>query len=276
MESSLQETNDFQLPVQENNDLQPELQISKWEFDTDTAINYAILFGMGAFILSKVFLIDADVSRGWTLAELAQHIPIGVWDSYTCVLHNNPISTKAITSASVYAIGDLIAQRTEGKAMGELDRMRALRSLLAGLIGHGPLSHLWYNFSENLFHNILHWTAWWSIVPKVALDQGFWGPIWNNTYLLLLGLMKRESLDTIWQDAKRTTIPLVVSGLKLWPLAHCVTYGLIPVENRLLWVDLVEILWVTILASAAAGVEDAHDMVNLPLEEKLEPTSVSQ
>ena len=65
--------------------------------------------------------------------------------------------------------------------------------------------------------------------------------------------MKRESLESIWGDVKRTTIPLVVSGLKLWPLAHCVTYGLIPVENRLLWVDMVEIVWVTILASQAAG-----------------------
>ena len=52
---------------------------------------------------------------------------------------------------------------------------------------------------------------------------------------------------------KRTTVPLIVSGLKLWPLVHCVTYGLIPVENRVLWVDAVEILWVTILATQAAG-----------------------
>jgi protein Mpv17 len=62
----------------------------------------------------------------------------------------------------------------------------------------------------------------------------------------------------ILADMKRTTIPLVVSGLKLWPLAHCITYGLIPVENRLLWVDLVEILWVTILATQAAGGKDAE------------------
>jgi protein Mpv17 len=135
---------------------------------------------MGAFILSKIFMIDADVSRGWTLAKVAQHIPIGVWDSYTSsVLHNHPISTKAIISASVYTIRDLIAQWMEGKAMGELDCMWALRSLMAGLIGHGPLSHLRYNFSEHLFNHILHWTAWWSVaVPKVTLDQGFWGSIW--------------------------------------------------------------------------------------------------
>jgi protein Mpv17 len=278
VESSLQKNNAFQLPLQVRNEFQPQLQTSRWDFDANIIINYTILLGMAAFILSKVTLIDADVSRGWTAVEVAQHMPMGVWNSYSSVLHQNPISTKAVTSASVYAIGDLIAQRTEGKAMGELDRMRALRSLLTGLIGHGPLSHLWYNFSENLFDNVLHWTAWWSVIPKVALDQGFWSPIWNNTYLLLLGLMKRESLSSIWEDVKRTTIPLVVSGLKLMPLTHCVTYGLIPVENRLLWDDFVEIFWVTVLATSAAGVVDAHGpaIEGKGTKESEEATGVSQ
>ena len=138
-------------------------------------------------------------------------------------------------------------------SVGELDRPRILRSLLAGLIGHGPLSHFWYNWCDDFFDHVLHWVQWWSFFPKVVLDQTTWGPFWNNTYILLLGLMQRQKLETIWSDMKRTTIPLVVSGLKLWPLAHCITYGLIPVQNRLLWVDLVEIIWVTILATQAAG-----------------------
>ena len=93
--------------------------------------------------------------------------------------------------------------------------------------------------------------------------------------------MKCESLEQIWSDVKRTTIPLVVSGLKLWPLAHCVTYGLIPVENRLLWVDLVEIVWVTILATSAAGGHDVPlpvetDQVNdLRAEEEQDPVCVN-
>ena len=70
----------------------------------------------------------------------------------------------------------------------------------------------------------------------------------------------------IWEDVKRTTVPLIVSGLKLWPAAHMVTYGLIPVEHRLLWVDLVEILWVTILATQASG----NKVETLLLEDKPE------
>ena len=65
--------------------------------------------------------------------------------------------------------------------------------------------------------------------------------------------MQFQKPGQIWSEVKRTTIPLIVSGLKLWPLAHCVTYGLVPVENRLLWVDMVEIIWVTILATTASG-----------------------
>lgn len=42
---------------------------------------------------------------------------------------------------------------------------------------------------------------------------------------------------------------LMQAGWKLWPFAHLVTYGVIPVEQRLLWVDCVELIWVTILST---------------------------
>ena len=42
---------------------------------------------------------------------------------------------------------------------------------------------------------------------------------------------------------------LTQAGWKLWPFAHLITYGVIPVEQRLLWVDCVELIWVTILST---------------------------
>lgn len=197
-----------------------EYSIHQWqEMDTNTLINNGLLLAIAVAVVWKVTTVnDFTMMRGWTAAEMAWRVPIDNWASYSSTLSQAPISTKAVTSATVYAIGDLIAQRTEGAEMGEIDRMRTLRSLLAGLIAHGPMSHYWYEINENVFENVLHWTAWWSFFPKVLVDQTTWGPFWNNTYILLLGLMKRESLESIWSDVKRTTIPLVISGLKLWPL----------------------------------------------------------
>jgi hypothetical protein len=39
------------------------------------------------------------------------------------------------------------------------------------------------------------------------------------------------------------------AGWKLWPFAHLITYGVVPLEQRLLWVDCVELIWVTILST---------------------------
>ena len=67
---------------------------------------------------------------------------------------------------------------------------------------------------------------------------------------------------------KRTTIPLIVSGLKLWPFVHCITYGVIPLENRLLWVDAVEIVWVMILANQANSNNEVADKCIVDDDEK--------
>lgn len=150
----------------------------------------------------------------------------------------------------------LWVQLSEGKTMADIDRVRVGRSGLAGLIGHGPMSHYWYEVCEWFFGNVLHVNAWWDFIPKIGVDQLVWSPFWNGNYILLLGLMKREAFSDIVHQIKSTAVPLIVSGLKLWPAAHVITYGLIPVENRLLWVDFVEVLWVTILSRQAAATAD--------------------
>ncbi|KAL7526893.1 hypothetical protein ACHAXR_001698 [Thalassiosira sp. AJA248-18] len=229
------------------------IQSRSLDINKDAIINTSIfLFALG-IVLERILSVDIGITRGWTPAEIAEGVLLDNWRSYTHILNMAPLQTKAMTSATVYAIGDIIAQRQSGSDIGELDRLRTLRSFTAGFVGHGPMSHVWYHVSEDFFDNVLNLHAWWDFIPKVVVDQTVFGPIWNNSYIALLGLMQFQKPSQIWEDMKRTTLPLIVSGLKLWPFVHCITYGLIPVENRLLWVDAVEILWVTILANEASS-----------------------
>ena len=46
-------------------------------------------------------MIDATAIK-----EAAMHIRSDVWESYMEVLHESPIQTNAVTSATVYTIGD--------------------------------------------------------------------------------------------------------------------------------------------------------------------------
>ena len=218
-------------------------------------VNLGLLTALTVAALSALLTVDlaGGITRGWTLAETTARIPLDDWAHYNHVLHTHPILTKAATSGTVYAIGDVVAQSTEGRDTAALDRGRVTRSLLAGLLAHGPLSHYWYLVSEHFFDHVVHLTEWWSVVPKIVVDQTVWGPIWTSVYLLLIGTMQRDRWHVIGDNIQKSIVPLTLSGLKLWPLAHVVTYGVVPVENRLLWVDAVEIVWVTILATQAAA-----------------------
>jgi protein Mpv17 len=245
-DDSLSKMEALQAAVVKANELQQSRHV-----DPKQVASTGIMVALSALVVWKLGM-DGDLMSLSSAQDMITHIPLAALDVYSNVLKSAPIMTKAATSATVYTIGDIIAQKSAGTELGDIDRMRTLRSLLAGGIGHGPLSHYWYHISDSLFNDVLHWTAWWSFIPKVVLDQSAWGPVWNNSYILLLGLMQRESLESMLANVKKTTIPLILSGLKIWPIAHIVTYSVVPTEYRLLWVDMVEILWVVILATTAA------------------------
>ncbi|CAM9529278.1 unnamed protein product [Ascophyllum nodosum] len=175
------------------------------------------------------------------------------------MLRDNPVLVKACTSGIVYTLGDWTAQTFEGTALESIKRDRVARSAVAGLLLHGPLSHVWYDLCERMFDFIGLNDFWWVAAPKVVVDQILWGPFWNAVYIWFVGTLKGDSFETIREAVVTTALPLVIAGIRLWPLAHLVTYGVIPIENRLLWVDFVEIIWVTILSRQAAEQARAND-----------------
>ena len=44
-----------------------------------------------------------------------------------------------------------------------------------------------------------------------------------------------------------------MEGWRFWPLAHALTYSVVPLPLRVLWVDVLEIVWVAILSTAVAS-----------------------
>ncbi|CAG9460815.1 unnamed protein product [Pedinophyceae sp. YPF-701] len=233
----------------------------KWvanEREEVRTINYSI--NLGAILLfagaavTKMLTVDADISRGWTMYEVLTRVPKDNWLWYESCLENNPILAKATISGIVYTIGDLTAQTYEGRGLDDLDRGRVLRSGLAGFIGHGPLSHCWYLFCDSAFANLyIPPSNWLSseanvTLAKVLVDQTAWSFTWNSIYYLLLGAMRFERPKQTLKTIGETWYTLLSAGWKLWPFAHIITYGVVPQEHRLLWVDMVEIVWVTILS----------------------------
>lgn len=211
----------------------------------DRAINASIVLAAGTFAITKLLTIDHDYWHGWTIYEILRYAPQHNWIAYEEALKANPVLAKMMISGVVYSLGDWIAQCYEGKPLLEIDRARMFRSGLVGFTLHGSLSHYYYQFCEALFP----FQDWWVVPAKVAFDQTFWSAVWNSIYYVVLGVLRLESPVSIFSELKATFWPMLTAGWKLWPFAHLVTYGVIPVEQRLLWVDCVELIWVTILST---------------------------
>ncbi|PSR96349.1 Peroxisomal membrane protein [Actinidia chinensis var. chinensis] len=211
----------------------------------DRAINASIVLAAGTFAISKLLTIDHDYWHGWTLFEILRYAPQHNWSAYEEALKTNPVLAKMMISGVVYSLGDWIAQCVEGKPLFEFDRTRMFRSGLVGFTLHGSLSHYYYQFCEELFP----FHDWWVVPAKVVFDQTAWAAVWNSIYFTVLGFLRLESPASIFTELQTTFWPMLTAGWKLWPFAHLITYGVIPVEQRLLWVDCVELIWVTILST---------------------------
>ncbi|KAK7290918.1 hypothetical protein RIF29_05699 [Crotalaria pallida] len=222
-----------------------ETEVATADRVTGRAINAIMVLSFGTFAVTKLLTIDHDYWHGWTFYEILRYAPEHNWIAYEEALKTNPVLAKMAISGVVYSIGDWIAQCYEGKPLFEFDRARLFRSGLAGFALHGSLSHYYYQFCEALFP----FKEWWVVPAKVAFDQTVWAAIWNSIYFVVLGLLRFESVTNIYGELKSTFWPMLTAGWKLWPFAHLITYGVIPVEQRLLWVDCVELIWVTILST---------------------------
>ncbi|KAI3928067.1 hypothetical protein MKW98_023668 [Papaver atlanticum] len=211
----------------------------------DRSINATIVLAAGTFAITKLLTIDKDYWQGWTLFEILRYAPQHNWIAYEEALKTNPVLAKMMISGVVYSLGDWIAQCYEGKPIFEFDRARMFRSGIVGFSLHGSLSHYYYQFCEALFP----FQDWWVVPAKVVFDQTVWSAVWNSIYFTVLGLLRFESPTTIIGELSATFWPMLTAGWKLWPFAHLITYGVVPLEQRLLWVDCVELVWVTILST---------------------------
>ncbi|TXG67088.1 hypothetical protein EZV62_008363 [Acer yangbiense] len=200
-------------------------------------------------------------------------------------LIDRSINATIVLAAGTFAITKLLTidqdywQCYEGKPLFEFDRARMFRSGLVGFTQHGSLSHYYYQFCEELFPS----QDWWVVPAKVAFDQTIWAAIWNSVYFTVLRFLRLESPLSVFSESRATFLPMLTSyifernilssvsfhaigvvivndhpnlemaGWKLWPFAHLVTYGLIPLEQRLLWVDCVELIWVTNLSTKVSN-----------------------
>ena len=94
--------------------------------------------------------------------------------------------------------------------------------------------------------------AWYGTGFKVFADQTVWSLYLNAMYSFLIGAFALRNPKDVWEDVKATSWPALRASWRFWPFVHTISFShLVPLDLKLLWVDAMEIVWVTILSKVA-------------------------
>ncbi|GJP53492.1 hypothetical protein CLOM_g12655 [Closterium sp. NIES-68] len=180
-----------------------------------------------------------------------------VWARYLDSLKHRPVVTKALTSASLAAASDLMAQRLASRGK-PVELRRTMLMWLFGLLYMGPSAHMVHRLLDAIFAAKRDTKT---ALKKVLLEQLTYGPCCNVVAILWISYaVERRS----WKASKRRLFAaypgIQINGWKVWPLVALINYKFIPFNLRVLFSNVVAIFWSTFLILKARGIKDKHSL----------------
>ncbi|KFK26211.1 hypothetical protein AALP_AA8G217100 [Arabis alpina] len=178
---------------------------------------------------------------------------------YLALLSDYPVLTKAVTSALLTLIGDLICQLTIDKT-SSLDKKRTLTFTFLGLVLVGPALHFWYLYLSK----VVTASGLTGTVLRLLLDQFVFAPIFVGVFLSAVVTLEGNPSNVIPKLQQEWT-GAVLANWQLWIPFQFLNFRFVPQNFQVLASNVVALAWNVILSFKA------HKVV-VPKESSLPPT----
>lgn len=169
------------------------------------------------------------------------------WGMYNRAI-NDPgiksIQTKSVSSAIGFTVGDILAQLLFTPNTIRFSFARLVRMASLGGIIHGPASHFFYRQLEEYFPG----NASMTITSKVVIDQIFWTPVFAALVFLYTGFIARVPGILILASLVKAVRRYTMMSWAIWPAAHYLNFKFIPARNRLLYINVVQTIFNTMIS----------------------------
>ncbi|KAL6825271.1 hypothetical protein V8C40DRAFT_245910 [Trichoderma camerunense] len=206
----------------------------------------------------------------------------------------SPILTATLQAAALSTASNLCAQFIEtywNKTAFHLDHIQLFRFIVLSLIT-APPNYLWQQFLEKSFPaypstqkargkdielKAMEEAAAGasigggsqsqsesSIQPRFSIRNTLtkWfidcitaGAIMNTVaFLVIMGVLKGQPMAQISSNIRTETIPIIIAGYKIWPIASIVSFSFVPVHRRIVFLSFIGLLWGIYLSLVAARV----------------------
>ncbi|KAL1819814.1 hypothetical protein DCAR_0416131 [Daucus carota subsp. sativus] len=164
---------------------------------------------------------------------------------YLALLENHPVLTKAVTSALLNLVGDLICQLLIDK-VPSLDLKRMFLFTFLGLALVGPTLHFWYLYLSKLVTTPGASGAF----LRLVIDQFIFAPTFVGVFLsTLLTLEGRPS--QVMQKLQQDWFSSVLANWKLWIPFQFLNFLIVPQQFQVLAANFIALIWNVILSYKA-------------------------
>ncbi|KYK54624.1 integral membrane protein, Mpv17/PMP22 family [Drechmeria coniospora] len=157
---------------------------------------------------------------------------------YTAKLKARPLLTQSVTTAVLFATGDVTAQQlVEKKGLKRHDLTRTGRMALYGGCVFGPIATTWFGF---LSRRVRLGNPHLQTLARVGCDQTLFAPVMIGAFLSSMATMEgaspKERLDKAWW-------PALKANWMVWPFVQFINFTFMPLHHRLLFANIIAIGW---------------------------------
>ncbi|KAI0014851.1 hypothetical protein F4780DRAFT_766578 [Xylariomycetidae sp. FL0641] len=157
---------------------------------------------------------------------------------YQRKLASRPLLTQSVTTAVLFAVGDITAQQVvEKKGIQKHEMARTGRMFLYGGAVFGPAATTWFGVLQR--HVVLR-NKNAEILARVACDQLLFAPTMIGVFLSSMATLEGSSVR---EKLQRSYIPALSTNYLVWPFVQGANFKLVPLHHRVLVVNLVSIGW---------------------------------
>lgn len=170
----------------------------------------------------------------------------GLWRAYSRFVDKFPWGSQILQTGVLCASGDVIAQvLVERKKLEDFEISRVGRFFIMGSCVVAPCIRSWYMVLEK----IVKFQGPKAALSKMALDQALFAPSFLVVFVTAASTLQGLSLQDIKKNLDDNYVDIVLTNWKIWPATQMLNFYLVPVQHRILVVNIVALFWNSYLAS---------------------------
>ncbi|KAI1313968.1 hypothetical protein F5Y03DRAFT_389456 [Xylaria venustula] len=164
---------------------------------------------------------------------------------YQRSLAARPLLTQSLTTAVLFAVGDITAQQVvEKKGLEKHEFMRTGRMFAYGGAVFGPAATTWFGILQK---RVVLKNKNAEILARVACDQLIFAPTFIAVFLGSMAVLEGNSPK---EKLEKAYFPTLQTNWMLWPFVQVANFKFVPLHHRVLAVNVVSIGWNAYLSMA--------------------------